>query len=108
MRIVRIGETILNLKYLISAQRWKGGPDSAEWRAGDVMVTMERGEPIRFPGDEGDLALRTLGALAEPIEPLPPRPAPGTPLDQGRIESVDDPTGPIPDPSSIRSAENGG
>jgi hypothetical protein len=39
---------------------------------------------------------------------LPPRPAPGTPLDPGRIESVDDPTAPDPNPSGVRSAENGG
>lgn len=88
---MRIGETILDLKYLISAQRWRGGagPEPSGWKAGDYIVMMVRGEPLRFNGADAELALRTLAALAEPAPP----PEPGTPLDPGTVDQHDRPPG---------------
>lgn len=112
MSIVQIGEAFINPRYLISARRWKGGTDPPDWQAGDFIIMMRRGEPIRFSGGDADLALRTLSAMKEPIEPRPvpppidPPPA-GTPLDQGRVDSISDPPPPGPGTSGVRSAENG-
>jgi hypothetical protein len=67
MKLIRVGNKVLNLRYLILAEEGMGGPDDPP--PGSVRVTVETGRVLTFEGPQADEFRK---GLDEHMRPEPP------------------------------------